>query len=56
MVLFFFFIKILHAVQNFYEKAWDFPPCWRRIGPVVQAHSWLGTDRVTPVIETWQEK
>jgi hypothetical protein len=32
----------------FLKKKRYLPPCWRRIGPVVQADAWLGTDRVTP--------
>jgi hypothetical protein len=46
---FIFFIKILHRVQNFYEKEWNLPPCRRRIGPVVPADAWFGTDCVSPV-------
>jgi len=33
----------------FPEKECSIPPCRRRIGPVVQADAWFGTDCVTPV-------
>jgi len=42
----FFRTKNLHEVQIFCAKGWNLPPCRRRIGPVVQASAWFGTDRV----------
>jgi len=43
---------MLHVVQHVGEKAWDFSPCRRRVGPFIQAHAGFGTDRVSPVNNT----
>jgi hypothetical protein len=37
---------------TFFQKGCPVPPCRRRIGPVVQADAWFGSNRVTPVIYT----
>jgi hypothetical protein len=49
--LFIFFTKMLHFVQHFCEKAWNLPPCRRRIGPFDQADACLVNDRVSRVCE-----
>ncbi len=51
-VLLFLFHKKIHFVNFFVKKIRFLPPCRRRIGPVVPADAWFGTDRVTPVSNT----
>jgi len=41
-----FFQNMWLAEPHVLEKACPIPPCRRRIGPVVQADAWFGTDRV----------
>jgi hypothetical protein len=52
MVRFNFFTEIWLGEPNFREKAWNLPPCRRRVGPCIQVNTWFETDRVTPVIHT----
>jgi hypothetical protein len=44
------FHKKFARSATFYENAWYLPPCRRRIGPVVPADAWFGTDCVRPVM------
>jgi hypothetical protein len=49
--VFIFVHKNFHKVKIFVNKGWNLPPCRRRIGPVVPADAWFGTDRISPVKE-----
>ncbi len=50
--VFIFFTNMLHCVQHVCEKAWNLPPCRRRVGPFIQAYAGVETDRVSPIIDT----
>jgi hypothetical protein len=49
VVRFYLCHKKMHVVHFFVTKRWSLPPCRRRIGPFIQANTWFGTNRVTPV-------